>query len=152
MTPIDKLYRDVGAALHTAQLAEYAVASTYLLLIRLTQPDKVKERLDSYWDKKSVGQLLEPAIRTGLLSPDAVRFLETFVGARNHLAHSFFMVGSHAHTLDGIGRLSKEVSEMHHVLSQALNFFDQLLSDLANTAGVNVSDVKAVALKEVRAV
>jgi len=146
---LDSLYRDVGAALHTAQIAEYTVVSIYLLLIRTGPVEKAKERLDSYWHKKALGQLLDPVLDSGLLSDDAARFLETFRNARNHLAHSFFLSDAAVQSTDGVARLSREVAAMQEVFERALQFFDHLLSELARPLGIDVDEVKAQARAEV---
>lgn len=148
---LDELYREVGAALHTVQLAEYNLVSIHLLLIRTGPVEKPKERLDSYWSKEVLGQLLKPLLASGLLPDDGTRFLETFRDARNHLAHSFFMSTSAVHTPEGIASLMREVSAMHEVFSRALQFFDHLLSELARPAGIDVEKVKAQARAEVTA-
>lgn len=142
---LDDLYREVGTALHTAQLAEFNLVSIHLLLIRTGTVEKPKERLDSYWTKKTLGQLLEPILASELLPDDATRFLETLRNARNHLTHLFFMSASSVHTPEGVANLLREITAMHRVFSRAVRFFDHMLSELARPAGIDVEEIKAFA-------
>lgn len=145
MTTLADLYREVGAALHKAQLAEYNVVSIYILLSRTGPVCSTRELEERYWSKKTLGQLLKPVIDSDRLPEDAKLFLATFRNARNHLAHSFFLSSSEVHTSEGLNSLFKEVAAMDDVFDRAFQFFERLLGDLACPYGVDVEDVKAQA-------
>ncbi len=102
MTTLADLYREVGAALHTAQLAEYNIVSVYVLVSRTGPVTSIQEVEESYWSKKTLGQLLKPVIDSGRLPEDAILFMKTFRNARNHLAHSFFVSSGELDTSKGI--------------------------------------------------
>lgn len=145
MTTLADLYCEVGAALHKAQLAEYNIVSVYILLSRTDPVTSIREIEERYWSKKTLGQLLKPAIDSGLLPEDVRLFLETFRNARNHLTHSFFVSSSEVHTSNGIDRLLTEVAVMQEVFDRAFHFFDCLLSNLAHPHGIDAAEIKAQA-------
>lgn len=145
MTTLADLYREVGGALHKAQLAEYNIVSVYILLSRTGPVTSIQEIEESYWSKKTLGQLLKPVIDSGRVPEDARLFLETFRNARNHLAHSFFVSSSEVHTSKGIDSLLAEVAAMQDVFDRAFQFFDHLLSDLARPHGIDAAEIKAQA-------
>lgn len=145
MATLANLYCEVGAALHKAQLAEYNIASIYILLSRtgpITSPHELEE---SYWSKKTLGQLLKPLFDSGRLPEDSQLFMETFRNARNHLAHSFFVSSSEISNEEGIGSLLREVAAMHNVFNRAVNIFDRVLSDIALPLGIDNDEIKAQA-------
>ncbi len=89
MTLTEKLYYEVGKALHAVQIVEYNITSAHILLAR-TEPSFNKKSKEENWSKKTLGKFLYPLIKSGILPEDAKFFIETVLGARNHLAHSFF--------------------------------------------------------------
>lgn len=145
MTTLADLYREVGNALHKAQLAEYNIVSVYILLSRTGPVRSIQEIEESYWSKKTLGHLLKPVIDSGRVPEDARLFLETFRNARNHLAHSFFVSASEVHTSKGINSLLAEVAAMQEVFDRAFQFFDHVLSDLARPHGIDATEIKAQA-------
>ena len=145
MTTQADLYREVGGALHKAQLAEYNLVSVYILLSRTNPVTSIQEIEESYWSKKTLGQLLKPVIDSGCVPEDARLFLETFRNARNHLAHSFFVSASEVHTSKGINSLLAEVATMQDVFDRASQFFDHLLSELTRPHGIDSAEIKAQA-------
>lgn len=151
MNSLHDLYREVGSALHKAQLVEYNIVSIHLLLIRTGSVESTKERVDSYWTRKTLGQILDPVLNSKLLPDDFSRFLDTVVKARNYLAHSFFVSAAEVHTTEGIAELMREVFAMQEVFARAHHFFLQLLSELARTQDINVEEIMAQAHAEVTA-
>jgi hypothetical protein len=145
METLADLYREAGNALHKAQLAEYNIISVYILLSRTGPLDSIKEIEESYWSKKTLGQLLKPAIDSGHLPEEVKLFLETFRNARNHLAHSFFVSASEVHTSKGVNNLLAEVTAMQDVFDRAYQLFDHLLSELAQPCGINAAEIKGQA-------
>jgi len=143
MTTISDLFREIGAALHSAQLAEFNIVSALILLSR-TGPVKLeKEHQEGYWSKQSLGQLLRPVLDSGLLPADAKLFLQTFVKARNHLAHSFFVSSFDVHTQEGLAALFREVAAMQSIFDHANLFFEQVLVDLVRPYGMDFEKIKA---------
>lgn len=67
---IADLYREVGGALHKAQLAEYNIVSIYILLSRADPVTSIQEIEENYWSKKTLGRL-KPLIDSGRLPEDA---------------------------------------------------------------------------------
>ena len=144
MATLADLYREVGSALHKAQLAEYNIVSVYIILSR-TGPGTSIQIEESYWSKKTLGQLLKPVIDSGRLPEDGRLFLETFRNARNHLAHSLFVSSSEVHASKGIDRLLAEVAAMQEVFDRAFQFFDHLLAELARPHGIDTDEIKVQA-------
>lgn len=142
MATIADLYREAGNALHKAQLAEYNIISVYILLSRTGPVTSTKEIEESYWSKKTLGQLLKPAIDSGHLPEETRLFLETFRNARNHLAHSFFASSPEVHTSNGVNHLLAEVTAMQDVFDRAYQLFDHLLSELAHPCGIDTAEIK----------
>lgn len=142
MTTLSDLYSEIGAALHKAQLTEYNIISIYILLSRTGPVNSIKEIEESYWSKKTLGQLLKPMIDSGRLPEDAKLFIETFRNARNHLAHSFFISSSEVHTSEGIDSLLREVTAMQDIFDRAFHIFDRLLSDIARPLGIESDEIK----------
>ena len=145
MATLADLYREAGNALHKAQLAQYNIISVYILLSRNGPVASTKEIEESYWSKKTLGQLLMPAIDSGHLPEEARLFLETFRNARNHLAHSFFVSASEVHTSKGVNNLRVEVTAMQDIFDRAYQLFDHLLSELAHPCGIDAAEIKGQA-------
>jgi len=145
MATLADLYREAGNALHKAQLAEYNIISVYILLGRTGTVVSTKETEESYFSKKTLGQLMKPVIDSGHLPEEARLFLETFRNARNHLAHSFFVSASEFHTSKGVNNLLAEVTAMQDVFDRAYQLFDHLLSELAHPCGIDAVAIKAEA-------
>ena len=143
MTTMTELYREVGTALHKAQLAEYNIVSALILLGRTGSVSSARETQEEYWSKKTLGQLLKPMIESGLLSEDAKLFIQTFVNARNHLAHSFFISSSGIHLPEERNGLLMEVTAIQNVFDRAIQLFDQVLANLAYPLGIEMAKIKA---------
>ncbi len=90
-------------------------------------------------------------LESGRLPEDAKLFIQTFVNARNHLAHSLFVSLSAVHTSAGLDGLLREVAEMQEVFDRATQLFDQVLSNLAGPLGIELAKIKAEALAAVLA-
>lgn len=148
MTTISDLFREVGTALHRAQLVEFNIVSALILLSKTGPVDSEKERQEGYWSKP-LGQLLKPAFKSELLPDEAKLFLQTFVNARNHLAHSFFVSSSDVHTSEGLAALFREVAAMQSVFDRANFFFEQVLSDLVRPYGMDFEKITTEARETV---
>lgn len=141
MPSLDKLYVEVGRALHMAQIVEYNIVSAHILLSK-TGVSKDQERQEGYWSRKSLGVLLKPAIDSGLLDEDCMLFLQTVVNARNHLAHSFFLSAADVHTQEGISLLLRETEAMIDVFGRAHVLFEQVLGALSRPHGIDLEEIK----------
>lgn len=142
MSSLDQLYREVGRALHKAQLAEYNIVSVHLLLGRTGAAASGREFNEESCPRRALGQLLKPTIDSILLPEEAKLFIKTLIAARTPLAHVLFVSSSEVHTQAGVDSLLREVDVMNHVFDRAYLFFEQVLASLVLTAGIDIVAIK----------
>lgn len=141
MVNLQALYQNVGRAIHKAQIVEFNLVTLMILLDKI-EPSGDKTQNASVWDKKTLGRLLDPIIKSGVISDDVKLFLETLIGARNHLAHSFFMTDKSISNTQGVSKLIREVNAMIDVFDRAISLFDEVIQIFSVEYGIDYLEIK----------
>ncbi|MCB5226488.1 hypothetical protein JAO78_006635 [Alishewanella sp. 16-MA] len=136
MTDLQALYQHVGRAVHKAQIVEFNLVTLWVLSEKL-EPSGVDPKEDGVWSKKTLGKLLYPVIKSGVINDDTRLFLETVLSARNHLAHAFFMSEASIGNTDGILKLVREVNAMVSVFDRAIALFDHVMQTFCREADID---------------
>lgn len=141
MTPLENLYQHAGRAMHKAQIVEFNLV-TLLVLLEKIDPSATKPTKDKIWSKKTLGQLLHPVIKSGVISIDAKLFFETLMSARNHLAHSIFMSDASLCNDGGVCKLIREVCAIIDVFDIALVLLDKVIQLFSSEVGIDYQEIK----------
>jgi len=153
MTTIEDVFAEFGGAAYYAQLMEYDLVSIWMLDsvtqgISVTGDDLLRFQED--WSGRTMGRLLKPLLKSGLVAPETRAFLEQVRVTRNRLAHSFFLSKDFDLQTDGgRARAIADLRQIERFLAKGSEFFADILSSYLKDFGVDVGAPRSQILEGV---
>jgi len=137
---LKELYAFFGEAVYWVQCIEYDLVSLWLLDSihqGLANKHCDLKSIESIWEKKTLGSLLFPFMKSNFITNDFKYFLENIRQKRNYLVHSFFMeqtVG--LQTEAGRKKALYELHEIIQVLREASLLFRNIVKEFGKEFGI----------------
>lgn len=144
---ITEIFARFGEAAYHAQCLEYDLLSVQLIDAlnkgqALSQQDI--RSLESLWQKKTLGALLQPLRDSPLIPKDLNAFVERVRVTRNGLIHSFWMENaSNFSSPAGRDAMITKLKAMTATLRTAEQLFKNVLSGLLADYGITHDDIDA---------
>lgn len=138
---VSEVFVAFGETSFFAQLLEYDLISLYIVDsiikgISFTRADL--EDVQRYWDKKTLGRLLQPLKKSSIIPADLKSFLGTVLKKRNYLAHSFFTAkGNDLDTPEGIQRMIQALKEMRNMFEKAQTLIRETVENVMDDLGIS---------------
>jgi hypothetical protein len=152
MTEMTEVYTAFGRAAHYAQLLEYELVSLWMLDSvtkgkSLSHDDLVTS--EALWSKKTLGNLIGPLKKSGMVPDGLKEFLDDVLTTRNTLVHQFFLdVTTEIETPSGRQTAVEELEQITAVLTKAKTFFSEVLAGYAKDFGIEYHSIQAELIKE----
>ena len=138
----DRLYRQVGEAIHLAQALELSISLLISILNRQFLAGIDERQLILADDRKTLGQLIREMKKHGDLNQEAADTLSEALEARNYVAHQFFnrnveAFKSEAGCIAALEHLDKQTKKIAAATAVAGGF----VQALCQTFNIKPSDV-----------